>query len=416
MISASSTHTPTPSAKAAPFLSMVRIRNYKSIARCAVSLRPLSILVGRNGAGKSNFLDAMRFLADALDTTLEHAIKARGGIEAVRRRSTGHPNNFAVELDLNLSSDRIARYGFEVAARRKGGFVVKREQICHAGTGEVKAHYTIKDGQVVKSSIQNPPPVVEDRLFLVPASGLQEFRPAYDALTSMGFYNLNPEQIKELQSPDAGELLHRDGRNLASVVARLRAENPSAMDRISLYLRAIVPGITDVARVTLGPRETLEFKQQVRGAEHPWSFYAVSISDGTLRALGTLVAVTQLTRGEMPVRLVGIEEPETALHPAACAALMDALREASVHTQIVVTSHSPDLLDRTDPKGDGLLVVTAEEGNTEIAPVDSASLSAIEDHLYSAGELQRMNQLEPDRADIQQQRQIRLFDENGAIP
>jgi predicted ATPase len=118
----------------------------------------------------------------------------------------------------------------------------------------------------------------------------------------------------------------------------------------------------------------------------------------------------------MPVRLVGIEEPETALHPAACAALMDALREASVHTQIVVTSHSPDLLDRTDPKGDGLLVVTAEEGNTEIAPVDSASLSAIEDHLYSAGELQRMNQLEPDRADIQQQRQIRLFDENGAIP
>jgi hypothetical protein len=209
MISASSTHTPTPSAKAAPFLSMVRIRNYKSIARCAVSLRPLSILVGRNGAGKSNFLDAMRFLADALDTTLEHAIKARGGIEAVRRRSTGHPNNFAVELDLNLSSDRIARYGFEVAARRKGGFVVKREQlqICHAGTGEVKAHYTIKDGQVVKSSIQNPPPVVEDRLFLVPASGLQEFRPAYDALTSMGFYNLNPEQIKELQSPDAGELL-----------------------------------------------------------------------------------------------------------------------------------------------------------------------------------------------------------------
>lgn len=254
------------------------------------------------------------------------------------------------------------------------------------------------------------PPTADDRLYLVTAAGLPEFRPAYDALVSMGFYNLNPEVMKELQSPDAGELLHRDGGNVASVIARLRTDRPEIMARIQRYLETIVPGITEVRHVALGPRETLEFRQKVVGSKYPWRFYAASMSDGTLRSLGALLAVTQLADRRVPVSLVGIEEPETALHPAAAGTLMDALREAAARTQVVVTTHSTDLLDQVDPDTDGLLAVVSRQGNTRIAPVDAASVQAIREHLYTPGELLRMDQLGPDEQELQRQEQMTLFE------
>ena len=182
-------------------------------------------------------------------------------------------------------------------------------------------------------------------------------------------------------------------------------------ERIKDYLECIVPGITNVQRVALGHKETLEFRQEVVGSKHPWKFHAGSISDGTLRALGALVAVTQLAGKENPVRLVGIEEPETALHPAAAGALMDALREAASRTQVVVTSHSPDLLDQVDPDTDQLLAVQSRQGTTEIGPVNEANREAIRKHLGTPGELLRMDQLAPDKRSLAKQAQMRLFDD-----
>jgi predicted ATPase len=397
------------------FLRRVKVQNYKSIGRCEVQLSALSMLVGRNGSGKSNFLDALRFVVDGLQTSLDHAMKSRGGIGSVRRRSTGHPRNFGIELELDLTGFRVATYGFEIAPEAEGKFVVKREhlKIEAPPNRKVIARYDVSAGSVIDASVNNMPPVASDRLYLVTAAGLPDFRHAYDALLSMGFYNLNPDSMKELQSPDAGELLHRDGSNIASVVARLRRDKPSVMKRLKGYLETIVPGITEVDRIALGPRETLEFRQQVAGSEHPWRFYAGSMSDGTLRSLGALLAVSQLAEGKSAVSLVGLEEPETALHPAAAGALMDALREASAHTQVLVTTHSPDLLDQVSPETDGLLAVVCRGGKTEIALIDAASMLAIKDHLYTPGELLRMDQLEPDEEDLKRQRQLRLFSIDG---
>lgn len=392
-------------------LRRVSIRNYKSIGKADVLLSPLTILVGRNGSGKSNFLDALRFVADSLQTSLDHAVKSRGGIDVVRRRSTGHPRNFAIVLEVVLPDRDIATYGFEITARQGGGFIVRRENLHVASAkGDLRAQYRAKEGRVVTSSLDNMPPAVRDRLYLVTASGLPPFRAAYDALVSMGFYNLNPDTMKDLQSPDAGEILHRDGANIASVVGRLTIDSPGLMERVQSYLATIVPGITDVERVALGPSETLQFKQKVVGSSHPWRFYASSMSDGTLRALGTLVAVTQLAERRSPVTLVGIEEPETALHPAAARALIDALREAAVHTQILVTSHSPDLLDQVKLESESLLAVISQDGTTRVAPLDEASRQAIKNHLYTPGELLRLDQLEPDPKDLARQEQMELFE------
>jgi len=405
-----------------PFISRVRIRNYKSIAVCDVHLGRLSVLVGRNGSGKSNFLDALRFIADGLQTSLDHAIKSRGGIDDVRRRSTGHPNNFSIEVNCHLTDDETAAYAIEIAAAEKGGFVVKRERlIVRSAAGRVVGFDVVGDklrttfgrnGTSAPGELQPTlwldeqavmPPPSADRLYLVTASGRSEFRGAYDALRAMGFYNLNPDEMKEIQSADSGELLKRDGSNIASVVANLAEDRGPLKQRIREYLQQIVPDIVDFQRKQLAHRETLVFLQEVKGSKRPWQFLAGSMSDGTLRALGILVAVMQLADRKAPIRLVGIEEPETALHPEASGALMDALREAAEHTQVVITTHSPDLLDELRFGDDCLLVVAAKHGTTQIAPTDRASIQAIQEHLYSAGDLLRMDQLQPDVDHVQKQ-------------
>jgi predicted ATPase len=334
---------------------------------------------------------------------LDHAIKARGGIDEVRRRSTGHSHNFGIEVDMNLPDLRVGTYGFEISSQPKGGFLVKSEKLSiQEPNGRACASFELSNGRIEGSSVENTPKAANDRLYLVTASGLAEFEDAYDALLAMGFYNLSPEQMKEVQSPDAGELLRRDGSNIASVVARLAEDEPTLKERVKDYLAAIVPDIVDFDRVPLGHRETLQFRQQIKGARHPWRFYVANMSDGTLRTLGILVAAMQLVNRRNRVRLVGIEEPETALHPAAAGALMDSLREAATNTQVVLTSHSPDLLDRFDPDADALLVVQANQGATEIGPADPASIESIRTHLYSAGDLLRMDQLQPDREALRQ--------------
>lgn len=405
-----------------PFLRRVQIRNYKSIASCTLSLRRFSVIVGRNAAGKSNFLDALRFVTDALDVTPDHAIKTRGGLDAVRRISTGHPRNFAVTLDVTIPPERNhswfgeggkATYGFEIAARGRGAFVVSKEVARTSNRRGGVASFRRKDDSVVfEGGISAAtPPIDSKRLFLQAAAAYPPFGPLFEALRSMGFYNLNPSEMKELQSPDAGELLHADGSNIASVMARLEAEKQTG--RLHEFLHAVVPGLEAVERATLGPKETLQFRQGVKGSKHPWKFYAQSMSDGTLRTVGLLVAVMQMTPGQTPVRLIGIEEPETALHPAAAGALIDALREASLRTQILLTCHSPDLLDHVDPDREQLLAAHASEGTTGIAPIEAVSLDAIRDHLYSPGELLRMDQLAPDPIDLQRQLQgqLELFEE-----
>lgn len=381
-----------------PLVTRVRIQNYKSIKGCDVALGPMSILVGPNGSGKSNFLDGLRFTGDALSTTLDLALRDRGGIDEVRRRSGGHPNHFAIRLELRLRNGTSGHYSFRVGAVAGGGFRVTDEECIvrsdELGVGE--ASFRIRGGELSTTLEERLPAPAEDRLYLVSASNVAAFRPVYDALTSMGFYNLSPAVIRQPQQPDAGTLLRRDGSNLASVLGHLGQHNQPALDRVVEYLRRVAPGVESVVKRNLGSMETIEFRQRVAGRTDPWRFPATNISDGTLRGLGVLVALLQ-SNGQPPT-LVGIEEPEVALHPAAVAILLDAIADASRHTQVVVTSHSPELLDRDDVDDSALLAVVADEGITVIGPVNAVGREALRERLFTAGELLRMDQLEPDEA------------------
>jgi predicted ATPase len=388
-------------------ITRVQLRNYRSIGGCDVRPGPLLFLVGPNGSGKSNFLDALRFVAESLRSTVDQAIRKRGGINQVRRRSTGHPTHFGVELEFELEGV-VGRYAFNIGAQADGGFTIARER-CQVG-----AHWferKASDGATeARWSLAAPVPrVVEDRLLLVAASGTAEFRPVYDFLTRVEVYNLNPEVIREPQAPDAGEVLVRDGANAASALSRLASRDPETSKRVMEYLRTIVPDTVGAIRKPLGSRETIEFAQEVQGAKNPWRFDAANMSDGTLRALGVLLALFQGLK-DQHVSLVGIEEPESALDPGAAGALRDAILEAGQHRQVFVTSHSPELLDSHDVPDESLISVVAEGGKTVLGTVNRAARETLKERLFTAGELLRRGQLSPDpEGAVTEPEQIDLF-------
>jgi predicted ATPase len=386
------------------FLNKIKIHNYKSIADCTVDLKPLNYLVGPNGAGKSNFLDALRFVAESLNTSLDHAFRERGGINEVRRRSSGHPTHFGIRLEFRLSNNSEGYYAFRIGSKIKSGFEVQKEECQIYGPGITdKEWFIVSDaGKKVAGSQRVLPAASSDRLYLVAASGLPRFRPLFDALSQMGFYNFNPEEIRELQPPDTGELLRRDGSNLASVLGLLAKENKEARQRVIEYLSKVVPGMLDVAVKHIGKKDTLEFRQAVGKNASPWRFLAENMSDGTLRALGVLTALFQSANGgSRKVLLVGIEEPEVAVHPGAAGVLRDSLKIASAAMQVLVTSHSPDLLDDKSISETSILAVENVNGATKIGRIDEAGRSAIRDRLYTAGELLRQNDLKPDISAIE---------------
>ena len=402
--------------KDSTFITRVVLKNYKSIAACDVRLGPLTFLVGRNGSGKSNFLDALRFVADALNMSLDHAIRDRGGINDVRRRSRGHPHHFSIRLEFILPEGFTGYYAFQIGAGKSEGhneYRVQTEEckLQNEKLLEPEVYFRVDEGVLTDTSVAVAPVVSTDRLYLVNASGLPEFRAVYDAFSRMGFYNLNPDKIRYPQAPDPGDVLMRDGGNLTGVLTQL---SPTVKTNIEEYLESVVPGVHAVDVKAWGPMATLEFRQKIAGDKYPWRFHSNNMSDGTLRVLGILVALFQGDHNDQKrVPLVGIEEPEIALHPAAAGVLLDALRDAAHKRQVIITSHSPDLLEDKHLDVDSILAVEAYDGNTVIAPVNEVSRSVVRDKLFTIGELLRKDQLEPDEASVisaEKAKQLHLFD------
>jgi len=213
----------------------------------------------------------------------------------------------------------------------------------------------------------------------------------------MEFYTPDPEMMRvDLDTTGSADILDADGENAASVLDRLCRTQGTTKDRIDQYLQAIVPGLDRVDVDEFRSYKLLNFHFSVPGSPKPYAFLASGMSDGTLRALALLVALFQNAGSDSRVSVIGIEEPEAGLHPAAAAVLLDALREASESVQIVATSHSPDLLDNPEIPANAIRAAYWDDGETRIVPIASGSRAALRDRLYTAGELLRMGRLIPE--------------------
>lgn len=166
-----------------------------------------------------------------------------------------------------------------------------------------------------------------------------------------------------------------------------------AHQRVVQHLQAVNPDVASVVSTEVNTFRTLTFKSGASNLD----FAASQMSEGTLRSLAVLVALFQ--NGMKPTNaLVGLEEPETALHPAAAGVLFGALHEASANIQVVATTHSADLLDNEGVETEAILAVENVKGATRIAHVDDTGRQALREKLYIAGELMRMNYLKPEVA------------------
>ena len=418
-------------------LTRVMLRNYKSVAACNVGLHPLSILIGRNGAGKSNFLDALRFVAEALRFSLGHALDARGAIPLVARRppprlprrgmavAEGHPRSaggegaagelqrVGVRLDFELESGcHRGSYAFELSSET--GWPTR--EICQlsASDGTSGPCYEVRDGRVVQATVSRMPPCEPEILHLVRASHTPEFKPAYAALAGMAFYSFNPGAIRSARDSTPDGVLRSDGSNLAEVVSGL---SPGTVAEIRDYMEAVVPGVRGIGTEWIGGRQNLVFSEAATGRygqpasdqdapsydagdgpdkDQTRSFPALSVSDGTLRALAALVAMRQPGMfGKRRPSLVGIEEPEASLESWAAETLADAMVEYSGRTQILAACHSPDLLDSETLSLDSILVAAATADGTRIGPVNEVDRSVVRDGLATMGELVRTTRIEP---------------------
>src|SRR5262249_39044430 len=184
----------------------------------------------------------------------------------------------------------------------------------------------------------------------------------------------------------------------------LREIDEDGVARVGAYLREIVDDVESFDVVRLGDYETIGFELRAPPGHAPLRLNAANMSDGTLRVLASLVAAFQI---QLPIGpgLVAIEEPETSLHPAATRALVDALDEATLRSQIVLTTHSADMLDNPTIHPENVRVVEMVDGQTVIGPVDAASVEIVRKKLDTLGGLERQNQLEPDPDDLDRQRQ-----------
>jgi predicted ATPase len=368
------------------------LKRFRSISVERIDFDNPTFLVGRNGSGKSNLVDAFAFLADAMASPLQAVFDRKGGISSVRNRSSGqsHPPNLGLGVVFGrLNGDvKGGRYAFELKAHKNYGFEVIREQ-CIVNTGDDRAWFERRGNRFSSNTPGLKPAFDASSLGLPVVGGDARFLPILRCLAAMRVYAIEPAKLREMQDPDSGMSLRSDGSNATSVLQEIERQEPSQAERIGQILASIVPGTKRVRTTRHGNKLSLEFTQEW-GSRKRLKFEAFNMSDGTLRALGLITAIYQRPRPSLMV----IEEPEASLHPGALGTVLDVLRLASRDIQLIVTTHSPEVLDAKWIRDTHIRIVSWQEGATRVAPIDRASREALQQHLMGAGELLRSNALE----------------------
>lgn len=365
-------------------INRVTVRNYRSLGNVTVDLSDLTVLVGENGSGKSNFLDVLRFVRDALQYGLDAALirNERGGIGRVRRYSSkGRPYNVTISLEFTLNNQNCS-YSFTLASETRNEYKVKSET-CQIGFVH---HYEIEEGRLIQSTIGDI--VIQEKNLTLPLIGnVEAFAPLYAFLTQMGFYSIVPNNLRPPQRPGNAYPLEEYGENLATVLRSFPKQIPH--DRLQeLYdaLATVVPSIT--------AHDPIEIRQvgsylviRIKHIENSGIFDLALESDGTIRVLGILTALYQ----SPSLPLISIEEPELMLHPHAMGLLCDILLESSQRGQILLTTHSPDIIARFP--ADSLRIVEMTENGTQIGPLRDDQWQTINDKIFDGGALLRIEGL-----------------------
>jgi predicted ATPase len=364
-------------------LKELRLRNYRAFPDARLVLDDVTFLVGRNGAGKSTLMDAFSFISEAVADSLGTALERRGNFLGLFPRDPRRQARRGVSIAVCLREDdcRIL-YGFTVGwDSRRAGFVVKKEVL----RGDRIPAFD-REVKVFSSGIASLQPAFDREALVFPliAGSHESWKSILEALRLISFHQLSPPAIRSGPTIGGAERLSRDGHNAGDILKHLESPEKKWIEQC---LAAAVPGIREVWVKTIVGRRIIGFAQERADGEVE-QFDASAMSDGTLRSLGILLALQQTPRSS----IVLIDEIEDSLHPLAHGVLLDAIDAASDDFPVVVSTHSPEILDHPTARGERIRIIQWHEGTSLIYTLGQRVLDNLKPPL-TVGRLLRSNAL-----------------------
>lgn len=336
-------------------IEYLRVENYRALKNVELrNLTPLTVLLGPNGSGKSTIFDVFAFLSDCFEFGLRRAWDRRG--RAKELKTCGSSGPIVIEIKYREPGFPVITYHLAVDERNGSPIVVEewlrwkrkshgqpfrfldyREGIGRAISGD------LPDEQDTRVEV----PLKSPDLIAVNALGQFAGHPRVAALRDFitGWYVSYFSVDSTRGEPEAGpqERLSRIGDNVANVIQYLAEQHPERLEQIFSVLRSRVPRIE---KVLAEPMPNGRLLLQIKDAPFEKPVLSRFASDGTLKMLAYLV----LLYDPEPPPFIGIEEPENFLHPRLLPLIAEECRAASERGQLLVTTHSPFLLNALRPE------------------------------------------------------------------
>lgn len=359
-------------------LDYITIKGFKSIAHLErLALEPINVLIGPNGSGKSNFIGVFSFLRAVRSGKLRDFVMSAGGAD--RLLHFGSRTTSALAIDVSFEQGRN-RYEIVLAAGGADDLYPREETTTYTSertnrcrrkelspnNGEAGISVSPKRSQTINGYI----------------------RRHLDSWRLHHFHDTSPTSpIRKTADVHDNRVLRPDGSNLAAFLFYLQQKHRHSYDLIRRTVQRVAPFFDDFI---LEPQALNEDKIRLewrhKGADA--YFDASSLSDGTLR----FIALASLLLQPVGLRpsVILLDEPELGLHPYAITMLASLVRQASAHTQVILSTQSSLLLDHFDP-GD-VLVADRKDGGTTLTRLDANRLEHwLRD--YSLGQLWEKNEL-----------------------
>jgi predicted ATPase len=359
-------------------IDQITLRGFKSIERLEdFELRKLNVLIGANGAGKSNFVDFFRMLRTFADESFQQFVIDSGGGDGFLFLGPKVTSNISSKIEFGSNA-----YEFTLKPTAGGTLQIADEkvedstkggrQFGQIGTGRLES--ALKQRRDDKSSSFPGYPGVTHHVY-----------ESVSSWTVYHFHDTSPlSSMRRDQPLRDSERLRQDASNIAPFLLNLSDDEPGSYELIRDTVRLIAPFFDDflLRPRTKGPNEQIRLEWQQKGSDFP--FQPNQLSDGTMRFI---CLATSLLQPNLPATVV-IDEPELGLHPYAISMLADLIKSASERTQVIISTQSPTLLDYFDPNE--IVVVNRQDGRSTFERLDPQALVEWMDD-YSVGELWQKN-------------------------
>lgn len=360
-------------------IDSLRLRNYLSVQDESLRLSRLNVLIGTNASGKSNLINALSFLRDALQHDFGFAVGVRGGfVHLACKASTAtrvgivatfKDVDWTFEWSVELSKDRLGYSVREELHRFRED--QPPQQILFSRRGE--GWWWSGDARKVELSDRS------HRCALAAAAADAAFpaRAVAVFVRAWGFFDPNPGTLRRTSVVGDSPSLGSYGQNLAARLHALRKTDRRRFDRIHSVTRDIL-GVPDgIDFLTSDDDDRVALLLTERGLKY--RIYQAGCSNGTLRMLAIVTALL----GTREATLIGIEEPENYIHPGALAAFTEHVLGSNSEAQLVLTTHSPHLLDVLDMPEAVILVRRSVDEGTKA--VREAHPTRVRDALEASG-------------------------------